>query len=237
MFELPPLDEAALQEIAEIEAQRAVYRRKEALQLYYTLSRDFRDAFSELAIFVLEPVCMSCASYLGIGPSKESTIVAVLPGYRPQQFRMYDMSNHQLHFYEYEREEKDEGFRITCTHCGDYADQGNENGDELVCVEPESFCEYFGIEDEGPKKPDGDLREEICALYGNVCYGCSSTEKITVDHIVPKSVGGLAVPTNLQLLCDKCNREKADNLPKRLILALDFLMRPAPWDSYEGLIW
>ena len=47
MFEVPSLDEAALQEIAEIEAQRAVYRRKEALQLYYTLSRDFRDAFSE----------------------------------------------------------------------------------------------------------------------------------------------------------------------------------------------
>lgn len=28
-----------------------------------------------------------------------------------------------------------------------------------------------------PKKLDGDLREEIGALYGNVYYGCSSTEK------------------------------------------------------------
>ena len=54
---------------------------------------------------------------------------------------------------------------------------------------------------------------------------------------MPKSVEGQAIPTNLQLLCEKCNGEKADSVPKRLILALDFLMRPAPWDSYEGLIW
>jgi hypothetical protein len=60
---------------------------------------------------------------------------------------------------------------------------------------------------------------------------------MTVDHIVPRSADGLAVPTNLQLLCKKCNEQKADQLPERLILALDFLMRPAPWDSYEGLIW
>lgn len=38
-----------------------------------------------------------------------------------------------------EREERDEGLRMTCTHCGDYADQA-------------SLCEYFGIEDEGPQK-------------------------------------------------------------------------------------
>ena len=241
MFEFPVLDAAALQDLAEIDARRAVYRRKEALQLYYTLSCDFRDAFSELEIYVLKPVCLSCANYLDIGwsPSNKRTIVSVLPGYRPQQFRMYDMSSHQLHFFPYEGAEDEDRSRITCTYCGDYADKGSKDGDELIVVVPESFCEYFGVEDEGPKKARGDLREEIRALYGSICFRCGETkiEELTVDHIKPKSAEGRAVPTNLQLLCKRCNGEKADQLPERLILALDFLMRPAPWDSYEGLIW
>jgi hypothetical protein len=238
MFEFPTLDEATLEAVREIKAERAVYQRKEALQLYYTLSRDFRDAFSELEIFVLKPVCVSCANQRSFGwSSNKSTIVSVLPGYRPQQLRIYDMSNNELHFFPYERGEDEGLFRITCTHCRDYADEGNEDGDELVLVEPESFCEYFGVEEEGRKSPDGDLRKEIRELYGHACYACGVTEKITVDHIMPKSVEGQAIPTNLQLLCEKCNGEKADSVPKRLILALDFLMRPAPWDSYEGLIW
>ncbi len=123
------------------------------------------------------------------------------------------------HLFAYERDEDEELFRIVCHDCGDYADQGNEDGDEIVLVEPESFCEYLGVEEEGPEKPCGDLREEIRDLYGHICYACGSRENITVDHIVPKRMDGQAV------------------VPKRLILALDFLMRPAPWDSYEGLIW
>jgi hypothetical protein len=42
MFEFPLLDEKARQELREMEAQRSIYRRKEALQVYYTLSCDFR---------------------------------------------------------------------------------------------------------------------------------------------------------------------------------------------------
>lgn len=241
MFELPSMGEEMMRDLAEIEMVRATAQRKEALQLFYTLSCDFRDAFNDLELVVLKPLCTSCANQrsIGLGSSEKTTVVMVLPGYRPGQFRMYDMSSHLLHFFPYEHNEDEERFRITCKHCDDYADQGNEDGDELIAVEPETFCEYFGVEDEGPKKPDGDLREEIRALYGNICFRCGETkaEEITVDHIVPKSAEGRAVPTNLQLLCKKCNREKADLLPERLILALDFLMRPAPSDSYEGLIW
>ena len=147
------------------------------------------------------------------------------------------MGNHRLYSFPYEGAGDEERFRIICTHCGDYADEGNDDGGEVLFVEPESFCEYFGIEDEGPKKATGELREEIRELYGHACYACGATEKLTVDHIMPKSLEGQGIPTNLQLLCDKCNGEKADKVPKRLILGLDFLMRPAPWESYEGLIW
>lgn len=150
---------------------------------------------------------------------------------------MYDKANHHLHFFPYGRDEDEERFAISCYLCRDRVDEGNEDGDELIAVEPISFCEYFGVEDEGPGKPDADLREEIRELYGNRCFRCGSTKDITIDHIVPKSADGRGVPTNLQLLCKRCNAEKADQPPEKLILALDFLMRPAPWDSYEGLIW
>ncbi|SRR6266446_1950536 len=240
-FDLEPLDEETLRDLQEIEMLRATARRKEALQLFFTLRKDFSDAFSDLYIVVLKPLCASCAvqrsiALPGFGAEK-ATIVAVLPGYRPEQFRMYDMTSHHLHFFPYERDEDEERFAISCSHCGDRVDQGNEDGDELIAVEPESFCEYFGVEDEGPEKPHGDLREEIRELYGNLCYRCGSTKEVTIDHIMPKSADGRGVPTNLQPLCKTCNEEKADQLPEKLILALDFLMRPAPWDSYEGLIW
>ena len=242
IFDFTPLDDETLLKIQEIEMERAIWRRKEALQLFYTLRNDFNDAFSDLEIVVLKPLCASCAGQHSIPPpgfglSDEPTMVAVLPGYRSEQFRMYNMSDHHLHFFPYERDEDDEDDRIYCSHCGDRVDEGNADGDELIAVEPVSFCEYFGVEDEGPKKPDGDLREEIRELYGNRCFGCDSTKDLTIDHIVPKSAEGLGIPTNLQVLCDKCNGDKADKLPSKLVLALDFLMRPAPWETYEGLIW
>lgn len=240
-LDLKPLDEETLRELQDLEIARATARRKEALQLFYALRKDFSDAFSDLYIVVLKPLCTSCAAQRaialpGFGVEK-AAIVAVLPGYRPEQLRLYDMTSHHLHFFPYEHDEDEERFAILCASCRDRVDQGNEDGDELIAVEPESFCEYFGVEDEGPAKPDGDLRKEIRELYGNLCYRCGSLKDVTIDHITPKSADGRGVPTNLQPLCKKCNEEKADRLPERLILALDFLMRPAPWDSYEGLIW
>lgn len=239
VFELPVSDGGMLCDLEELEMLRAEARRKEALEVFYTLRKDVGDLFSELDLVVLQPYCISCAEQRSGGTNSggDPAIIFVLPGYRPQQFRMYDVTNHELHFFPYERGENEERFRIVCSHCGDYADLGSDDGNEVIHVEAESFCDYFGVEDEGAEKPDGDLREEIRALYGHVCFKCGSKEHLTVDHIVPKSAGGLGVPTNLQLLCEKCNAEKADKFPEKLILALDFLMRPAPWDSYEGLIW
>lgn len=241
LFDLNPLDEDTLRDLQEIDMLRATARRKEALQLFHTLRKDLGDAFTDLDIVVLKPLCASCAAQRSMPlpgfAAEAATIVVVLPGYRPDQFRLYDRTSHHLHFFPYERNEDDERFAILCSHCRDRVDEGNEDGDELIAVTTESFCQYFGVEDEGPRKPDGDLREEIRELYGNHCYRCGSTKDVTIDHIRPKSADGRGVPTNLQPLCKTCNEEKADQLPEKLILALDFLMRPAPWDSYEGLIW
>ena len=50
--------------------------------------------------------------------------------------------------------------------------------------------------------------EEWLALvefYGGRCLRCGSREQITVDHVVPLSLGGSNAISNIQPLCEACN--------------------------------
>lgn len=51
---------------------------------------------------------------------------------------------------------------------------------------------------------------ELIARDGNKCQRCGTTDKITVDHIVPLARGGTNDLENLQLLCKLCNGVKGD---------------------------
>lgn len=44
------------------------------------------------------------------------------------------------------------------------------------------------------------------------CIKCGSTEKLTIDHIIPLSKGGSKAQSNWQILCLKCNRAKKDRI-------------------------
>ena len=37
---------------------------------------------------------------------------------------------------------------------------------------------------------------------------------LTLDHIIPKSKGGRFVTSNLQTMCNVCNKAKADKMPE-----------------------
>lgn len=48
------------------------------------------------------------------------------------------------------------------------------------------------------------------------CYVCGNdtvNEKITVDHIIPLSRGGINHRVNMKLCCSCCNRQKSNELP------------------------
>ena len=44
------------------------------------------------------------------------------------------------------------------------------------------------------------------------CVKCGSRENIEYDHIIPVSKGGSNTERNIQILCEKCNREKSDKI-------------------------
>ncbi len=53
--------------------------------------------------------------------------------------------------------------------------------------------------------------KEIKTLYCNTCPCCGKIEpeiKLTIDHVIPLSVGGLHEKGNIQPLCGKCNLRK-----------------------------
>lgn len=53
-------------------------------------------------------------------------------------------------------------------------------------------------------------RGKIIRDIGGLCAICKTTEKLTVDHIIPLSKGGSNDLNNLQILCKSCNSKKGD---------------------------
>ena len=44
------------------------------------------------------------------------------------------------------------------------------------------------------------------------CARCGSREQLEYDHIIPISKGGSNAVRNIELLCQRCNREKSDRI-------------------------
>lgn len=61
---------------------------------------------------------------------------------------------------------------------------------------------------------DGILVEDewqsILDKFGNKCAICGAEGKLTIDHIVPLSVGGSNTIDNIQPLCRSCNSRKGN---------------------------
>lgn len=70
-------------------------------------------------------------------------------------------------------------------------------------------CKETGKQLEDTRKEARKMRPEIIGRDGRLCRSCGTTQKLTVDHIVPLSRGGTNDLDNLQLLCRSCNSIKS----------------------------
>lgn len=65
----------------------------------------------------------------------------------------------------------------------------------------------YGLDRLRAKIPDV-LRLEVYARDGFACLHCGTTERLSLDHIYPWSLGGPDTLENLQTLCRPCNSRK-----------------------------
>jgi hypothetical protein len=55
---------------------------------------------------------------------------------------------------------------------------------------------------------DPALRERVYARDGYACVSCGATDRLSLDHIYPWSLGGADTYENFQTLCTGCNSSK-----------------------------
>jgi hypothetical protein len=59
---------------------------------------------------------------------------------------------------------------------------------------------------------EDDVKIAVWKRDGGKCVKCGSNKDLEFDHIIPVSMGGSSTERNLQLLCERCNREKGADL-------------------------
>ena len=101
--------------------------------------------------------------------------------------------------------------------------QANEDIVRLLCVNGASKAEWLrvredgsdGVDEQGNIETDTDryiaseVRRAVWRRDEGKCVVCGSQEKLEYDHVLPVSKGGSNTERNVQILCEKCNREKA----------------------------
>lgn len=60
------------------------------------------------------------------------------------------------------------------------------------------------------------MRKYINIIPKKKCKYCKSTEDLTIDHKIPKIIGGKDEIKNLQCLCKKCNQMKSGMSDKQV---------------------
>ena len=79
-------------------------------------------------------------------------------------------------------------------------------------------------------KEERPPKTQIYKRDKNTCQYCGSKSKLTLDHVIPKSKGGLDTWDNLVVACSSCNVKKGDKLLEHTNMKLKTKPR-APWNK------
>jgi 5-methylcytosine-specific restriction endonuclease McrA len=83
------------------------------------------------------------------------------------------------------------------------------------------------LKDNGSTSAWRRIREQVIRRDG-CCQMCGTEERLSVDHIVPRTLGGDDSLSNLQVLCSSCNSSKGGRFfePSRTPPTLHGLFSP-----------
>jgi 5-methylcytosine-specific restriction endonuclease McrA len=88
-----------------------------------------------------------------------------------------------------------------------------------------------------PQQRAAFSRRSIYKRDRNQCQycGCSpGTPELSIDHVLPRSRGGLTTWENCVLACTDCNRKKADRTPKECGMVLRSVPKKPRFTFYKG---
>lgn len=68
-----------------------------------------------------------------------------------------------------------------------------------------------------PGGPPEAVRQAVFDRDGRACKSCGATDDLSLDHIVPRSMGGSHDESNLQTLCRRCNSAKSNREAKLIV--------------------
>lgn len=86
----------------------------------------------------------------------------------------------------------------------------------FIDTAPATWTDQAGVEQRTPQLSPGvrprfskyrRLRAYLL-LRDRVCVACGTTDRLHIDHVVPRHQGGSHHPDNLQLLCITCHGKK-----------------------------
>ncbi|MFK8002452.1 MAG: HNH endonuclease [Polyangiales bacterium] len=82
-----------------------------------------------------------------------------------------------------------------------------------------------------PRTPLRLSRKNIFLRDGNVCAYCDAREKMTLDHVLPKSRGGPSTWENLVACCRPCNERKGRRTPDEAKMPLRRKPKRPTWNA------
>ena len=63
-------------------------------------------------------------------------------------------------------------------------------------------------------------RRNVLRRDGHACVYCGASERLTIDHVFPKSRGGTDAWENLVAACTRCNNAKGNRTPEEAGMAM-----------------
>ena len=83
-------------------------------------------------------------------------------------------------------------------------------------------------------------RKTILFRDANQCQYCSNIlprHKLTLDHVIPKSRGGLKSWENLSTCCVPCNQKKGNKTPSEASMTLIRIPHQPSWNLWSSIEW